>query len=362
MTTCPKGQAPRAPRGEGARRDARSRAYPLPLQGWPGSGIHAIIRGGGRLSAPDQPATTEDELTQLRRRVAELEADAGRYRALVDSGISVQRYRPDGLCVAVNAGWEQLWRIPVQFALLYNIREDPQIREHGFMGLIDGAFEGQSTQLPAIRYDPEVNDQVGNTGRAAWVASAMAPVRDAGGAVQEVIQLHLPVGELRQSEDELRAANRQLEAAVQARTAELEQKLRLIEDQRDAIKALSTPVLQVWPGVLALPLIGHLDRERAHILQETLLHAVVATRARHVLLDVTGVPVVDLEAAGHLRDVMRATQLLGSRCALVGISPAMAGTLVALDLQFDRIPTFASLQDGLRHALHATAARTATSL
>lgn len=292
----------------------------------------------------------------MRRRVAELEPDAQRFRAIFDSGvISVQRYRPDGQCVAVNAAWAQLWQVAGEVALQYNILADPQLHGSDFMHLIEGAFhDGRPAPLPPIRYDPQVNEQIGKCGQAAWVASSMTPVCDPAGAVQEVIQLHVAVGDLRQTEEELRADNRRLEAAVLARTGELEQKLRLIEDQRDAIKALSTPVLQVWHGILALPLIGQLDHERARVLQEALLQAVVETRAQHVLIDVTGVPVVDLEAAGYLRDTMRATQLLGSRCALVGISPAIAQMLVTLDLSFDSIPTFATLQDGLRHAMSAT--------
>jgi rsbT co-antagonist protein RsbR len=307
-------------------------------------------------TATQTPPDLLEEVELLRRRVAELEPDARRFQALFASGVlSVQRYRIDGRTVAVNEGWKQLWQIPEAAALQYNILADEQLRGTEIMPLVEAAFhDGHATALPAIRYDPQVNEQVGKTGNAAWVVSTIAPVCDPAGVVQEVVQLHFSMGELRQTEEELRAHNRRLEDAVQARTAELEQKLRLIEEQRDAIRAMSTPVLQVWHGVLALPLIGQLDRERARALQEALLHAVVATRARHVLIDVTGVPVVDIEAAGHLRDTVRATQLLGSRCALVGISPAMAETLIALDVSLERIATFATLRDGLQHAMAPT--------
>lgn len=271
--------------------------------------------------------------------------------------LSLQRYRSDGLCVAINRGWELLWQIPREMAMQYNILEDPQLRGTDHMTRIEGAFhDGVAVELPPIRYDPQVNAQFENSGQAAWVASMMAPVCDAEGAVQEVIQLHMLIGEQRQTEEELLADNRRLEAAVLARTAELEQKLGLIEEQRDAIRALSTPVLQVWHGVLAVPLIGELDRERARILQETLLRTVAETGAEHVLIDLTGVPVIDREAAGHLCDAMRATRLLGSSCALVGISAAMARTFVALDLNFDHVPTFATLQDGLRSTMSARGA------
>jgi rsbT co-antagonist protein RsbR len=330
----------------------------LRLQGWsePRSGCDHTKWEPTLSDLTQTPRAHEDELEQLRRRVAELEPDARRFQALFASGVlSVQRYRADGQTVAVNDGWTRLWRAPEAAALQYNVLADEQLRGTEVMPLVEGVFrDGRAMAFPAMRYDPKEGEQVGRAGDAAWVVSTMAPVCDPSGAVQEVIQLHFAMGELRQTEEELRAQNRWLEDAVRARTAELEQKLRLIEEQRDAIKALSTPVLQVWSGVLALPLIGQIDRERARALQEALLHAVVATRARHVLIDVTGVPAVDIEAAGYLRDTVRATQLLGSRCALVGISPAMAETLIALDVSLERIPTFATLRDGLQHAMEAT--------
>lgn len=303
----------------------------------------------------DVPSAVDaDELTRLRRRNAELEVAARRFEALVKSGvISVQMYDArSGMCTEVNDGWVELWGIEPAQALKYCIVRDEQVRSFGFMHLVEKAFhDGVSTLLPAIRYDPS-KLEFENSGRASWVASALAPVVAPDGVV-EVIQLHLPVGELMQSEEELREQNRRLEQAVATRTAELAEKLRLIEAQQQEIQALSTPVLQIWDRVLALPLIGRLDAQRAANLMEDLLRAIVETRAEHVLLDVTGVPQVDTQAAGYLRDVVRAARLLGSRCALVGISPTIAESLVSLEIDLAGVPAFSSLQDGLRHALTA---------
>lgn len=294
----------------------------------------------------------EDELVALRRRVAELEVEARRYRALVESdAVSVQVYRADGGVSEVNRAYEKLWQVKAADVAAYNVLADPQVRAHGIMPLVERVFrDGEAAQMPAIRYDPQANEIVG-AGQAAWVASAMAPVVDGAGEVEEVVQLHLHVGELKQSEEELREHNRRLEAAVQVRTAELQNKLALIESQQEAIRALSIPVLQLWTRVLALPLIGHIDSDRAKLMLEGLLRAITEARAEHVLIDVTGVPEIDVEAVGYLRDAVRATQLLGSRCMLVGISPTMAESLVALDVPLDRVPTFATLQDGLRQVL-----------
>lgn len=316
--------------------------------------IFAMVPG---MTDPND-VSPDDELTRLRRRNAELEAAARRFQALVDSGvISVQLYdAKSGLCTEVNDAFVELWKIEREQITQYSILRDEQVRAYGFMHLVERAFhDGAGARLPAIRYEPS-QLEFGSDAQAQWVASALAPVVDAEG-VREVIQLHLPVGELMQSEEELREQNRRLEQAVEARTAELGEKLRLIEAQQREILALSTPVLQLWDRVLALPLIGRLDAERAATLLETLLRRVVETRAEHVLLDVTGVPQVDVEAAGYLRDVVRAARLLGSSCALVGISPEIADSLVTLNIDLAGVPTFATLQDGLRNALAASRPR-----
>ncbi|UQA55803.1 STAS domain-containing protein [Polyangium aurulentum] len=294
----------------------------------------------------------EREVKALRKRVAELEIPARRYQALFDGGVvSMQLMDRDSRTLEVNRRYEQLWRLRLEDLEHFRLRTDAQVAASGMMPLIERAFEeGQATPLPTIRYDPVAADTV-QKGVAHWVASSLHPIKDAAGELIEVLHIHMDVGEIKQSEDELRLETERLEAAVAERTAELEAQLHVSEEQQRAIAALSTPVLRIWRGILALPLIGRIDADRAARILDVLLQSIVDTRAEHVILDVTGVPFVDAEGARHLRDTVRAASLLGAQCIIVGISSTMAQTLIDNDLAFEDVPTFATLQDGLRRFL-----------
>ena len=111
-------------------------------------------------------------------------------------------------------------------------------------------------------------------------------------------------------------AREQATQALEMARAELEQKLTLIEAQRQEIHALSTPILDVWDDVLAVPLVGVLDHERALEITEKLLQRMVDTGTRWTLLDLTGVEQVDEATADHLVKLARAVKLVGGRCAL----------------------------------------------
>lgn len=298
-------------------------------------------------------AQTIDELRreneELRRRVAELEVPARRFKALYDGGVvSVQIYR-DGYSAEANPCFDRLWGLrPEEIHGKYSLLEDAQVAAGGFLPVVERAFrDGEATRLPTIRYDPV---ELIGYGSARWVASALLPVEDTAGP-REVIQLHMDVGELKHSEEELRAQKQRLEAAVVERTAELAEQLRISEEQQRAIAALSTPVLRVWRGILALPLIGHIDPDRAARVLDVLLQSITANNAQHVILDVTGVPQIDEHAARYLRDTVRAAELLGAQCMIVGISGQTARMLVECGLDFEGLPTFASLQEGLRRLL-----------
>ena len=172
--------------------------------------------------------------------------------------------------------------------------------------------------------------------------------------------VNIVVEDLR-GELELReTVNRELDLRVAERTLELQQKLdqittqnELIQRQRDAIDELSTPVLQLWNQVIAMPIIGVVDTRRGAELSDKLLAASRAGQVRFALLDITGVEVVDTSTADHLAKVVRAAQLLGTRCILTGVQPAVAQTLVAIGVDFSAITTRRNLQDGLRACFEA---------
>ncbi len=135
------------------------------------------------------------------------------------------------------------------------------------------------------------------------------------------------------------------------KNSELREKLDFIEKQRDVILELSTPAIQIWDGILILPLIGAIDSKRASQIMQNTLDSITKNRARQVIIDITGVPVVDTEVANHLIKTVQAAKLVGAQCMLVGISSELAQTLVFLGLDLAQITTFATLQDGLQEAL-----------
>ncbi|MFJ8052744.1 STAS domain-containing protein [Streptomyces luteogriseus] len=125
----------------------------------------------------------------------------------------------------------------------------------------------------------------------------------------------------------------------------------LSDRQRMQLMEVATPVIRLWDGIVAVPLIGTLDSARSQIVMETLLNAVVEQHARFAILDITGVPTVDSLVAQHLMKTVAAARLMGAECIVSGIRPAIAQTIVHLGLDLDVI-TRASLADALGYALH----------
>jgi anti-anti-sigma factor len=147
-------------------------------------------------------------------------------------------------------------------------------------------------------------------------------------------------------------------AALQQALNENEQTLRELNEalhSRDllsrTVRDLSSPVLPVHDGVLVMPLIGVIDTERAAILTQSLLHAIEQHGARTVLIDVTGVPLVDTQVAAVLLQAAAATKLLGAQPVLVGLRPELAQTIVGLGLDLSMLITHADLQSGITYAL-----------
>lgn len=127
----------------------------------------------------------------------------------------------------------------------------------------------------------------------------------------------------------------------------IEAKERIIGEQQAALRDLSTPVLELRPGLLLVPLIGLIDTERALLLTGQLLEGIAAKRAKAVVLDITGVPAVDSAVANHLMQTVQATRLMGAETFISGLSAENAQTLVRLGLDLGRLNTVGTLTDGV---------------
>ena len=164
------------------------------------------------------------------------------------------------------------------------------------------------------------------------------PLRAPDGSVQGVMGLGIDASERVKSEHELR------------------EKLQLIERQSAMlIRALATPIIQVWDEVLCLPVIGTVDSARTADMMQGLLDAIVREQARYAIVDLTGVEIVDTSTADHLIQLFRAAKVLGVDGILCGIRPAVAQTIVALGLELGSVRTMRSLRDALKWCIRARA-------
>jgi anti-anti-sigma factor len=131
---------------------------------------------------------------------------------------------------------------------------------------------------------------------------------------------------------------------------ELKNQLTLIQKQRAAIMELSTPVINIWDGVLVIPLIGVLDSKRAQHLTEGLLTSISSTQSKIAIIDITGVPTVDSAVANHLIKTMESVRLQGAKCVITGIRPEVAQAIVQLGIDISQLESRASLAQGLKWA------------
>ncbi|MGM0877268.1 MAG: STAS domain-containing protein [Bacillota bacterium] len=129
---------------------------------------------------------------------------------------------------------------------------------------------------------------------------------------------------------------------------------RTVSLQKIALQELSAPLIPVFDNITVMPLVGTIDTERAKRIMENLLQGVVKHRAEVVLIDITGVPVVDTMVAHHIIQASEAVRLVGAKCLLVGIKPEIAQTIVNLGIDLSQIITKNSLQKGIETALEMT--------
>ncbi len=140
--------------------------------------------------------------------------------------------------------------------------------------------------------------------------------------------------------------------ALHTTSVALKTREELIARQQSEMLELSTPVVKLWDGVLALPLIGTLDSERTQVVMENLLEEIVRSGAGVAIIDITGVPTVDTLVAQHLLKTVAAARLMGAECIISGIRPQIAATIVHLGVDLGDVTTKATLADAFRIALY----------
>jgi rsbT co-antagonist protein RsbR len=134
---------------------------------------------------------------------------------------------------------------------------------------------------------------------------------------------------------------------------ELEDQLETIDKQRVAIRDLSTPIIEIWPGVLCAPIVGVLDSGRAAEMTSALLSNVVASKASLAIIDITGIEAMDTQSTDHFLRMARAVKLLGSHCALSGIHPNVARTIVHMGIDLAGVESYRTLREALQRHVKA---------
>ena len=207
------------------------------------------------------------------------------------------------------------------------IASDQEISKH--MDLLPRLMSGEEIDPIELRL-------VSPDGEARWREMFPSPWRR-GGEINGIQLISHDITGRKQAEEELRLSEERLKDLVR--------RLRLSQEE------LSTPVIQVWDRVLALPLIGVFDTGRAQRVMEVLLSKIVETQSEMVIVDVTGVAAMDTEVTNHLIRTVQSTALLGAKCVITGINPDVAQAMSQLGLDMTKITTKRDMQDGLKHGL-----------
>ncbi len=197
-------------------------------------------------------------------------------------------------------------------------------------------------------------------GHETWVLTTKMPLRDREGRIIGTFGISKDITERKLAEEALRRAYAEIEQRIAERTAELEREVaererlqqEVIEAQRQALRELSTPIIPVLEGIIVMPLIGSIDTLRARDITRSLLAGIREYRARVVILDITGVPLVDSGVAAHLNKTIQAARLKGAQTIVTGISESVAETIVDMGIDWSGIRTLSDLQSGLVVALN----------
>ena len=183
-----------------------------------------------------------------------------------------------------------------------------------------------------------------------FLAVTASPMRRKDGSISGAVAVFRDTTESKRLVEDLEAKNRDLSESEQAKS-ELVERLRL------AIDEVSTPILELWDDVLALPIIGVVDSRRSVQLMERLLDEIVRRQSRFVIIDVTGVEIIDTRTADYFTKLIKAVELLGARCRITGVRPAVAQALVDIGLDLGAVKASRTLKHALRALLQRAGGR-----
>ncbi|NJK81680.1 MAG: STAS domain-containing protein [Chloroflexaceae bacterium] len=244
-------------------------------------------------------------------------------------------YQPDGLLVYANRAFSTMVGVELDLIIRnYNALLDPryQYETPSIASAFERVLNGEVVIGKLTDYNLSESGYATSRPITLWFRSVLFPIYDATGTAHYVGSVLNDVTEHVEQQQALEMARREL------------------REQQTTIQELSSPVVQVWEGIVLLPMVGAVDAQRAIRITEDLLEAVVRHQAEHVIIDVTGVTTFDTQVANYLLLTIKACHLLGCEVVLVGISMQAAQTIVHLGLSLNEITTYADLQAGLAWA------------
>ena len=283
------------------------------------------------MATEPQHTDREAQIAAQQRRVAELELENVQYRGLIDAvpGMVYQFFlRPDGsmgFSFVSDGSREVYGHAPEEMVADFK-SAFTQVHHEDVASFMRSVSESAAT-LNAYKWEGRLL----RDGQIRWIQAASRPQCQADGVI-------LWDGVI------LDITQRKEADAALARSFRQEETIRL---QEELLAQLSTPLIPLTAQIMVMPLIGHVEGTRGDRLLEALLESVVRSRASIILIDITGVPTVDAYVAGLLVKIARVLQLVGVEVILTGFSPAVAATLVGLDVDMTGIRTLGSLQSAI---------------
>ena len=200
------------------------------------------------------------------------------------------------------------------------------------------------TETDSDELDPELFDNVADV----LLLLSSVSVGDYSVRLPTELPQSDPFGALNRGMNQMVSALAETQTRSENYQRTLEEKLATVERQKLAIKELSTPIIEVWQGVLCMPIVGILDTTRSVEMTESLMRAILDQSARCVIIDITGIDVMDTRTADHFIRMAKALRHLGTTCFLTGIKPVIAQTIIDMGIDMSDVATRRNLRDALK--------------